>query len=80
MSVIKEGVITTATPVQKDLKNRKDEVRGELEDLFKNNLKITDWNVPEADDQSSSEILATILQEKLDEIKEEIQNRKYENY
>ncbi|MFA6136668.1 MAG: STAS/SEC14 domain-containing protein [Sulfurimonas sp.] len=69
-----------ATPVQKDLKNRKDEIRDDLEALFKNNIKITDWNVPEADDQNASEVLITILQEKLDEIKEEIQNQKYKNY
>ncbi|WP_373072892.1 hypothetical protein [Sulfurimonas sp.] len=65
---------------QKDLANRVDEIRGELELLFKSNLKITDWNVPEADDQNAAEILVAILEEKLAEIKEDVKNRKYENY
>lgn len=65
---------------QKDLANRVDEIRGELESLFKLNLKITDWNVPEADDQSAAEILVSILEQKLAEIKEDVKNKKYENY
>lgn len=65
---------------QKDLANRIDEIRDELESLFKSNLKITDWNVPEADDQDAAEILVKILEEKLDEIKEDVKNKKYETY
>jgi hypothetical protein len=68
------------TAVQKDMLNRRDEIRADLVSLFKNNLKITDWNVPEADDQKASEILVEILQEKLDEIKKDVQNREYKNY
>lgn len=65
---------------QKDLANRIDEIRSELELLFKSNLKITDWNVPEADDQNAAEILVSILEDKLAEIKEDVKNKKYENY
>ncbi len=65
---------------QKDLQNRIDEIRDELESLFKSNLKITDWNVPEADDQNAAEILLSILEQKLSEIKEDVKNKKYENY
>jgi transposase len=65
---------------QKDLQNRIDEIRDELESLFKSNLKITDWNVPEADDQNAAEILISILEQKLSEIKEDVKNKKYETY
>jgi len=65
---------------QKDLQNRIDEIRDELESLFKSNLKITDWNVPEADDQNAAEILVSILEQKLSEIKEDVKNKKYETY
>jgi len=65
---------------QKDLQNRLDEIRDELESLFKSNLKITDWNVPEADDQDAAEILIDILQKKLDEIKQDVKEGKYKNY
>ncbi|WP_373035422.1 STAS/SEC14 domain-containing protein [Sulfurimonas sp.] len=70
-----EAAQTTA--VQKDLRARKEEIRDELESLFKSNLKIVDWNVPEPDDQDASEILVNILEEKLQEIKSDVKDGKY---
>ena len=55
--------------VQKDLQNRKEEIEKELEMLFKANLKIVDWDVPEADDAEAAQILWNILNNKLQEIK-----------
>jgi len=55
--------------VQKDLQNRKEEIEKELEMLFKANLKIVDWDVPEADDAEAAQILWNILNDKLQEIK-----------
>ncbi len=66
--------------VNKELDSRKNEIRGELEALFKLNMKITDWDVPEADDQKAAEMLVEILQEKLDEINDDVKNGKYKNY
>ena len=68
------------TPVEKDLINRENEIRDELESMFKSNLKITDWNVPEPDDQSASEILVAILEKKLQEIKQDVKDGKYKDY
>ena len=68
------------TPVEKDLSSRKDSIRNELESLFKSNLRVTDYNVPEADDQDASEILVSILQDKLNEIKKDVKAGKYRNY
>ncbi len=55
--------------VQKDLQNRKSEIEKELELLFKANLKIVDWDVPEPDDEEAALILWNILNDKLQEIK-----------
>lgn len=66
--------------VKKDLTSRLDEIRDDIEELFRLNLKITDWNVPEADDQRASEILIAIFQEKIDEIEKDVKDGKYENY
>ena len=55
--------------VQKDLQNRKEEIENELELLFKANLKIIDWDVPEADDKEAAMLLWNILNDKLQEIK-----------
>jgi len=72
--------MNNTTAVKKDLANRLDEIRDDIKELFEINLKITDWNVPEADDQSASEILVSIFEEKLQEIKQDVKNGKYENY
>jgi len=55
--------------VQKDLQSRKEEIETELELLFKANLKIVDWDVPEADDAEAAMILWNILNDKLQEMK-----------
>jgi len=66
--------------VEKELASRKSEIQTELEILFKANMKITDWDVAEADDQKAAEILVSILQEKLDSIKTDVESGKYLNY
>ena len=66
--------------IQKELYSRKDEIERSLELLFKTNMKITDWDVPEANDQEAAEILVKILSDKLDAIKDDIKSKKYLNY
>ncbi len=66
--------------VQKDLEARKHEIIKELELLFKANMKITDWDVPEADDKEAALYLASILEEGIEKIKEDIKSGKYTNY
>lgn len=68
------------TPTQKDIISRQETIENELLGLFESNLKITDWNVPEADDQNAAEMLIEIIQNKLDTIKEDVKNGKYEYY
>lgn len=64
----------------KELESRKSEIQTELEILFKTNMKISDWDVPEADDEEAATILLSILQEKLDAIREDVKSGKYKNY
>jgi len=64
----------------KDLVSRKDEIKKEVEVLFKTNLKITDWNVPEADDKEAANILLDMIQEQVDTIRADIKAGKYDNY
>jgi len=66
--------------IQKELESRKSEIKKELELLFKTNMKITDWDVPEADDNEAANILLSILQEALDEIKVDVAAGKYDYY
>ncbi|MCK5111475.1 MAG: STAS/SEC14 domain-containing protein [Arcobacteraceae bacterium] len=66
--------------IQKELASREGEIKKSLELLFKANMKITDWDVPEADDQKAAEILVDILSKKLDDIKSDVKNGKYKYY
>ncbi len=66
--------------IEKELQGRKTEIRKGVEVLFKANMKITDWDVPEADDNKAAKILVNIFQEALDEIKADITAGKYDYY
>jgi len=69
-----------ADAVIKELAVRKAEIKKAIELLFATNMKITDWDVPEADDEEAARVLHRIMQEALDEIKKEIDEGKYKNY
>jgi len=64
--------------ITQELESRKDEIQKELELLFKANMKITDWDIPEVDDKKVAKRLIEIFYEKLDQIKSDIENGKYD--
>jgi len=68
------------TVTEKEIEDRQEAIEEQLEELFKKNMKITDWDVPEADDQLAAELIVDILQKKLDAIKEDVKAGKYEFY
>lgn len=65
--------------IEKELNNRKIEIQNEVELLFKANMKITHWDVAEADNEKAARILWEIMQEKLDAIHNDIATGKYKN-
>ena len=67
-------------PEIQDILNRKDEIREEIRSLFKSNLRVTDYDVPEADDQEVSELLIALFSDTIEELKNEVLANKYENY
>jgi hypothetical protein len=66
--------------IQKELLGRKPEIQAAMQLLFKTNMKITDWDIPEADDKEGANILLDIMQEALDTIKADVEAGKYDNY
>ena len=66
--------------IEKELQKRKSEIIKEIELLFKANIKITDWDIPEADDRRGAEVLIKIFEEGIEKIKKDIQAGKYDNY
>ena len=67
-------------PVEKDLESRRKSIAKELELLFKANMKITDWDVPEVDDRQAANLILKIMREELERIGEDIAAGKYDNY
>ena len=66
--------------VVKDLAERKAEIEGAVEFLFKTNMKITDWDVPEADDTEAANIILNIMEKKIHQLRDDVKAGKYENY
>ncbi len=66
--------------IKKELESRRGEIETAIEVLFKTNMKITDWDVPEVDDKEAAKILLDIMQQKLDAIKADVEAGKYNNY
>ncbi len=67
-------------PVEKEIESRRSAIAKELELLFKANMKITDWDVPEADDKLAAQLLLKVMREEIDKIEEDVANGKYDNY
>ena len=67
-------------PVRKEIESRRKEIAAELKLLFKANMKITDWDVPEADDREAAELVLQVMQEELEKLKEEVRSGKYDHY
>ena len=67
-------------PVEQDILRRKNEILSEVNGIFKLNMKITDWDVPEADDALAGKIIIDIMQEALDKLKEKLDAGEFKNY
>ena len=70
----------TKNPVAKEVESRRKEIAKELSLLFKANMKITDWDVPEANDREAAQMILQVMQEELGKIKAEVEAGKYDNY
>ncbi len=68
------------TPQEKELQAMRSEITKELRAVFKANMKIFDWDIPENDDDASAKLILDTMQEALDELKEEVKAGKYKNY
>jgi len=77
---IKDKIMSKQDAIIKELNSRKAEIQKELEILFKVNMKITDWDVPETDDKEAAKLILDIMQEKIDTIRADVEAGKYDNY
>lgn len=68
------------SPSEKEAEMMKREIKKEIRLIFKANMKIFDWDIPENDDRKSAEIIISIMREALDELSDEVTAGKYDNY
>jgi len=66
--------------VEKELASRKKNIKKEVAFLFKANMKFTDWDIPEADDEKAAKLLLDIIKEAVAEIEQDINDGKYKDY
>jgi len=67
-------------PVEQDILGRKDEIISEVNAIFKVNMKITNWDVPEADDALAGKMIIDIMQEALDGLKAKLDAGEFKDY
>ena len=68
------------TPQEQEIEKMQDEITTELRAVFKANMKIFDWDIPENDDKKSAQLIIDVMQKAMDELKSEIEAGKYDNY
>ena len=68
------------TPQEQEINKMRDEIKKEVRLAFKANMKIFDWDIPENDDRKSAELIIKVMQEAIDELKQEITNGDFNQY
>ena len=68
------------TPQEQEIKKMRSEITKEMRAVFKVNMKIFDWDIPENDDRRSAELILKVMQDALDDLKTEASSGKYDNY
>ena len=68
------------TPQEQEIEKMQGEFRTELRAVFKLNMKIFDWDIPENDDRKSAELIINVMQKAMDGLKKEIEAGKYDQY
>ena len=64
----------------KEMEMMKSEIETEIRAIFKANMKIFDWDIPENDDRESAQLIIKVMQEAIDKLKEEIESDDFDNY
>jgi len=67
-------------PQDREIEQMRSEIRKEVRAIFKANMKIFDWDIPENDDRKSAELISSVMQAALDELKQEIADGKFDQY
>jgi len=64
----------------KEMEMMKGEIEAEIRAVFKANMKVFDWDIPENDDRESAQLIINVMQEAINKLKEEIESGEFDNY
>ena len=59
------------TQLEKEMDKMQKSIETEMKLIFKANMKIFDWDIPENDEQKAAKVILDLMQEALDKLKEE---------
>ncbi len=65
---------------EKEMEKMKGEITKEIRLVFKANMKIFNWDIPENDDRKSAELILTAMKEAVDELSQEVASGQFDNY
>ena len=68
------------TPQEQEIEKMQSEITTELRAVFKANMRIFDWDIPENDDRKSAGLIIDVMQKAMDGLKSEIEAGKYDQY
>lgn len=68
------------TPQEKEIQKMQDDIVEDLRDIFLENMKIFNLDIPENDDRKAAELILNVMQKALDQLKEEVKAGKYDNF
>ena len=68
------------TPEEKEYQKLKGEIKTELKLIFKANMKIFNWDIPEANDHRAAELILKAMKDAITEIDEEVKSGKYDTF
>ena len=68
------------TPQEQEIEKMQGEITTEVYAVFKGNMKIFDWDIPENDDRKSAELIYAVMQKAMKNLRAEIDAGKYDQY
>ncbi len=65
---------------QKEAKMMETEITKEIRAVFKANMKIFDWDIPENDQREAANLILDTMQKAIDELRAETEAGGFDNY
>ncbi|MEA3419996.1 MAG: hypothetical protein U9Q90_11430 [Campylobacterota bacterium] len=65
---------------EKEIAKMNSEITREVRAIFKKNMKVFDWDIPENDDKISAGLILSVMQRAMDDLKDEVAAGKFDNY